>query len=177
MTTPFIGEIQLFGFSFPPYQWAFCNGTLIPIQQNTALFSLLGAEFGGNGQTNFQLPNFAGRAACNQGASPGLSPREIGESFGHNSITLTQAQMPAHSHGFSVFNQNDPMKRSGTPAPGAELASPTTAVFASNASANVQFAPNMINAAGGGEPHENSQPYIAVNFSISLAGAFPSFES
>lgn len=93
------------------------------------------------------------------------------------SVTLAQAEMPAHSHGFSVFNQNDPTKRSGTPALGAELASPTTAAFASNASANAQFAPSMINPAGGGVPHENRQPSLAVNFSISLAGAFPSFGS
>jgi len=176
MTQPFIGEIQLFGFNFAPLHWAFCNGAMIPIQQNTALFSLLGVQYGGNGTTSFQLPNFANRAGCNQGQGPGLTPRIEGETFGSNGVTLTQAQMPAHAHSLTLFNQGDTSKRAGTPSTGNALSLPnSSSPFLPNTQPNAQFAQNVIGIAGASQPHENRQPYLAVNFSIALSGTFPSF--
>ncbi|MEG3791932.1 tail fiber protein [Lysobacter sp. CCNWLW3] len=176
MTEPFIGEIQLFGFNFAPRGWASCNGATLAIQQNTALFSLLGTQYGGNGQTTFQLPNFANRAGCSQGPGPGLTPRDMGEVFGSNSVTLTQSTMPTHSHSLTLYNQSDASKRTNTPAAGNYLGVPTASnPFVANPTANAQFAPNMCGPTGGGQPHENRQPYLASNFCIALQGIFPSF--
>lgn len=178
MTEPFIGQIQPFGFNFNPYGWAFCNGATLPIAQNTALFSLLGTQYGGNGQTTFQLPNLAGRAGCQQGAGPGLTPRSIGEAFGANTVTLTQQQVPAHNHGITAYVQNDASRRGGAPVVNGGLSLPgatTTRPFVAVAP-NTTFAPNMLQPnAGGGLPHENQQPYLGLNFSIALQGVFPSF--
>ena len=174
MTEPFIGQIQIFGFNFNPRGWAFCNGTTMPIQQNTALFSLLGTQYGGNGQTTFQLPNFAGRAGCEQGQGPGLTPRTIGETFGVNTVTLTTQQIPQHNHGINAFVPSN----SGSPATNGGLSQPGIAAnrpFSSSAP-NTTFAPNMISPSqGGGQPHQNQQPYLGVNFCIALQGVFPSF--
>src|ERR1700758_2466732 len=118
MTSPYIGEIQIFGFNFAPYQWATCSGQLLPISQNTALFSLLGTNFGGNGQSNFQLPNYMGNAACGQGQGPGLTPRVVGDSFGSESVTLLQTEMPTHNHSMNLHGQQDPTLRHGVPLTG-----------------------------------------------------------
>jgi microcystin-dependent protein len=176
MTQPFLGEIQLFGFNFPPYQWAFCNGATLPIQQNAALFSLLGTQYGGNGTSTFQLPNFTNRAGCNQGQGVGLTAHPIGEPFGNNSITLTQAEMPAHTHSLTIYSQSDTSKRAASPSEGNALSVPSSSSpFLPSAQPNTQFAQNVIGIAGSSQPHENRQPYLAVNFSISLAGVFPAF--
>jgi microcystin-dependent protein len=176
MTQPFLGEIQLFGFNFPPYGWASCNGATIPIQQNPALFSLLGTQYGGNGTTTFQLPNFANRAGCNQGRGAGLTPRSAGETFGSNGITLTQAEMPSHMHSLTLYNQSDSSKRAASPSNGNGLGAPNSSTpFLPNTQPNTQFAQNVIGPAGGNQPHENRQPYLAVNFSIALNGIFPAF--
>ncbi|GAB3102772.1 phage tail protein [Lysobacter terrae] len=178
MTEPFIGEIQLFGFNFNPRNWAFCNGALLPIQQNTALFSLLGTQYGGNGTTNFQLPNFVGRGGCEQGNGSGLSPRTIGESFGVDSVTLTQGEMPAHSHNVNAYSQTASGSGTGTPVANGGLsflaASTSSKTFIASPE-NTQLAPNMIGPQGGGLPHANQQPYLGVNFCIALQGIFPSF--
>ena len=178
MTQPYIGEIQLFGFNFNPRGWAFANGATLPISQNTALFSLLGTIYGGNGQTTFQLPNFAGRAATQQGQGPGLSPRSLGQSFGVNTVTLTSAQIPQHNHGINAYVTGDTTKRASQPAANGGLAGlglTGSRPFSSGA-ANTTFAPNMIsNSQGGGFPHENQQPYLGVNFCIALQGIYPSF--
>jgi microcystin-dependent protein len=179
MTTPYLGEVQLFGFNFNPRGWAFCNGATLPISQNTALFSLLGVQYGGNGQTTFQLPNLAGRAASQQGQGPGLSPRVIGQSFGANTVTLTANQMPAHNHSLFVYSQRDPAKRAGAPSSNGGLSflsARTTAKSFVGGAVNTTMAPNMIAASqGGGFPHENQQPYLGVNFCIALQGVYPSF--
>lgn len=179
MTEPFIGEIQVFGFNFNPKNWAFCNGALIPIQQNTALFSLLGTNYGGDGRTTFQLPNFASRAGCEQGQGPGLTPRAIGETFGDFTVALTPAQIPSHSHGFNLYAQADPAKRAASPTPGAALSTltaSTTTPFYPPGVADTSFAPAMVGpSAGGNVPHANQQPYLALNFCIALQGNFPSF--
>lgn len=174
MTQPFIGEIQLFGFNFNPRGWAFANGATLPISQNTALFSLLGTIYGGNGQTTFQLPNFAGRAGCEQGNGPGLSPRTLGQAFGVNTVTLTSTQIPQHNHGINAYVPAS----ASTPVVNGALSQPAISAnrpFASGAP-NTTFAPNMITPSqGGGFPHENQQPYLGVNFCIALQGIYPSF--
>ncbi|KRA45205.1 tail fiber protein [Pseudoxanthomonas sp. Root630] len=178
MTEPFVGQIQPFGFNFNPRGWAFCNGATLPIQQNTALFALLGTQYGGNGQTTFQLPNLAGRAGCQQGNGNGLTPRTIGETFGVNTVTLTQQEMPSHTHGINAYVQNDTSRRGGAPVtngglslPGATTSRPFVAV-----APTTTFAPTMLQPnAGGGLPHANQQPYLGLNFSIALQGIFPSF--
>jgi microcystin-dependent protein len=178
MTEPFIGEIQVFGFNFNPRGWAFCNGATLPIAQNTALFSLLGTTYGGNGQTTFQLPNFANRAVAGQGQGPGLSPRTMGEAFGERTVTLNITQVPQHNHGVILYAQNDPTKRAGTPAAGNALsvASATTATsFLPGGPPNTTLASDMVQPfVGAGFPHENQQPYLAMNFCIALQGIFPS---
>jgi microcystin-dependent protein len=174
MTQPFIGEIQLFGFNFNPRGWAFANGATLPIAQNTALFSLLGVTYGGNGQTTFQLPNFAGRAGCQQGNGPGLSPVVLGQTFGVNTVTLTSNQIPQHNHGINAFVP----ATSGSPATSGGLSQPnaTTNKPFNSGPGNTTFAPNMISPSqGGGQPHENQQPYLGVNFCIALQGIYPSF--
>ena len=177
MTQPFIGEIQLFGFNFNPRGWAFANGATLPISQNTALFSLLGTIYGGNGQTTFQLPNFAARAGCEQGNGPGLTPRSLGQSFGVNTVTLTSNQIPQHNHGINGYLPTDTTKKVGTPVANGGLSQPSLATNKpfNSAAPNTTFAPNMISpSAGGGFPHENQQPYLGVNFCIALQGIFPS---
>ena len=178
MTQPFIGEIQLFGFNFNPRGWAFCNGATMPIAQNTALFSLLGTTYGGNGTTIFQLPNFAGRAGAQQGQGPGLSPRTLGQTFGTNTVTLTSQQIPSHSHTLNFFSQSDSAKRSNGPVANGGLssrASSTAKPFASPP-VNTTLAAAMLSpSAGGGQPHQNQQPYLGVNFCIALQGIYPTF--
>ena len=116
MSDPYIGEIQIFGFNFNPRGWAFCNGAVLPISQNTALFALLGTTHGGNGQSTFQLPNLAARAACHFGQGPGLGSRAMGETFGASTATLSILEIPPHSHGVNAFTQPDPAKRTSAPA-------------------------------------------------------------
>jgi microcystin-dependent protein len=168
MTQPFIGEIQIFGFNFNPRGWAFCNGATIPIQQNTALFSLLGTTYGGNGQTTFQLPNLAGRAAMNQGNGPGLSPRTLGETAGVNTVTLTVNQIPNHRHVVRAT------LASGTQA-GPAGAIPTTSEEQLLYDTGTDVAMTPPAPVGAGFPHENQQPYLGINLCIALQGIFPSF--
>lgn len=176
MTTPFLGEIQILGFNYAPNGWAQCNGALLPIRQNTALFSLIGTYYGGDGRITFQLPNFTGRAACSQGQGPGLTPRSVGETFGEEQLVLTSGQMPGHSHAVNAYLQPDMTLRNDTPANGNGLNLPAGSLpFVPNASPNVNFAGNVIGSAGGGAPHENRQPLLPLNFCIALQGVFPSF--
>ena len=177
MSEPYIGEIQIFGFNFAPRGWAFCNGAIMPIQQNTALFALLGTQYGGNGQTTYQLPDLMNRAACSQGQGLGLTPRTIGETFGSSTVTLLQQEMPNHTHTLQFFNQGDPAKRLSTPQANAALNLPSQAAskFFAPAGGMTALAPTALQPAGGSQPHENRQPYLALNFCIALQGVFPSF--
>ncbi|MEG3191233.1 phage tail protein [Lysobacter sp. D1-1-M9] len=176
MTEPFVGEIQAVGFNFAPKGWAQCNGALLSISQNTALFSLLGTTYGGNGTTTFGLPNLMGRAACNRGQGPGLAPRRQGEAFGESAVTLTSAQMPAHQHGLTLYAQPDPSRRSGAPAAGSAVSNPGNGAPFVASSPTTTFAPSLIGPAGGGQAHPNEQPYLGVNFCIALQGIYPSFD-
>lgn len=165
MATPFLGQIQMFSFNFPPVGWAVCNGQLLSIAQNTALFSLLGTTYGGNGQTTFALPNLQGRTPIHFGQSPGLSPRSLGETGGQETVTLISTQMPAHNHSVS-----------------ASTAAPTAGTPAGNvwaqgnysSTANAPMSPADIGVTGQGQPHENRSPYLVVNFCIALQGIYPS---
>lgn len=176
MTTPFLGEIQIFGFNYAPLDWAQCNGAMLPIRQYTALFSLIGTYYGGDGTTTFQLPNFTGRTACSQGQGPGLTPRGIGKNFGTNQVTLTAGEIPSHNHNINLYHQPNVEFQSATPATGYGLAGPAkTSAFVPNTAPNTTLAVTTIGIAGGGQPHENRQPLLALNFCIALQGAFPSF--
>lgn len=173
MSEPFLGQIQIFGFDYPPVNWALCQGQILPLSQNTALFSLLGTHYGGNGQSTFGLPDFRGNAACAVGNGPGLTPRQIGEQFGSEAVSLLSNEMPAHSHGFNLVNQVA-AKRHGVPADGDALSAPGTyKPFVGNTTGSGNFSPQMITPAGGSMPHPNMQPYLAMNFCIALQGAFP----
>src|SRR5689334_20314008 len=171
MANPFLGEIRIFAGNFAPRGWALCNGQILAISQNTALFSLLGTNYGGNGQTTFALPNLAGRFAMHAAQGPGLSPRFLGESDGASTVSLLATEMPVHGHG---------LQAGITPA----STSPSGNVMAPTATGggNVYHAPGVttpmagtaISPAGGSQPHENRQPYLALNFCIALQGIFPS---
>ena len=176
MTEPFIGEIQMFGFNYNPGNWAFCNGAAIPIQQNTALYSLLGNTYGGDGRNTFQLPNFAGRASCGPDQTAG---RLMGAAFGTDVVVLGQDQIPGHTHAFNYFSPIDISKRAASPAAGYGLAPLTlagTRPFLPPGVNDTTFSPVMLSSNGGGQPHPNQQPYLAVNFCIALSGVYPSTE-
>lgn len=176
MTDPFIGEIQIFGFNYAPQNWAFCAGQIVPIQQNTALFSLIGTAYGGNGTTSFMLPNMAARQACSSGQGPGLSQRGVGDTFGSFDVTLTQAQMPAHNHNLIELTPPDPATLIPTPTTnsGYGYCANGATPFGAGGTATT-MSPSTIAPAGGGTPHANQQPFLALNYSIALYGSFPSF--
>lgn len=163
MTEPFIGEIQVFPFGFAPRGWAQCNGQLLPINQNQALFSLLGTMYGGNGQTTFALPDLRGRVPL--GVGSGYSQ---GQRAGEEQHTLIVSELPAHIHG-AIASSAAPSTSS--PA-GADWANMGVDSYA--ASPNAQMAGNAITPTGGGQPHENRAPYLTLNFCIALVGIFPS---
>ena len=172
MADPFVAEIRIFPFNFPPKGWAFCDGQLLPLSQNTALFSLLGTVYGGDGKSTFALPDLQGSAPIQTGQGQGLSERFLGEMSGVESITLLQSEIPVHTH--AVTNMSDP----GTlqaPGPDRSLARSSNATaYQTNTSANLQLmAPQALALAGGGLPHNNMQPYLTLNFCISLQGVFP----
>jgi microcystin-dependent protein len=177
MTSPFVGEIQVFGFDFAPSQWAVANGATLSVSQNTALFSLLGTSYGGNGTSTFMLPNLIARGTCNQGTGGGLTSRTIGDTFGEFNVALTTSTMPAHSHTMIANNPPVGVTAVATPVAGAALAQfvGTGALVANNPTPNTTLSPNAVQVAGGNIAHPNQQPYLAVNFCIALVGAFPTF--
>ena|SRR6185369_3479000 len=170
MAEPFLSEIRIFSFNFPPKGWAFCNGQLLPINQNQALFSLLGTVYGGNGQTNFALPNLRGRAPISFG-----SGFTLGEAAGSSSVTLNIQQLPAHPH---TLTSNMCI---GGATINAALGDPTGNYWANNGKNqystntfdNVMH-PSAVTNVGGSQPHNNMQPYLVLNFCIALQGIFPS---
>ncbi|GEQ85496.1 tail Collar domain-containing protein [Patiriisocius marinistellae] len=176
---PFIGEIIAFGFNFAPRGWAQCNGQLLPISQNTALFSLLGTTYGGDGRTTFALPDLRGRTAMHTGQGPGLSSRQLGLRFGTETNTLNVAQMPNHNHTLSVSNANG---NAAVPVAGNSISKAvenqgrsTNEIDSFNAATpNVALNTGSIGSAGGQQPFNNIQPSLVVNWCIALQGIFPS---
>ena len=167
MSQPFVGEIYIVPYNFAPRGFAFCNGQIMAISQNTALFSLLGTTYGGDGKTTFALPDLQGRTPIGSGQGAGLSTRVIGEVGGAASVTLLASEMPAHTH--TVATSPEPADRSN--ARGNYLASPPDPAY-SSAAANASLG-NVLPQAGGGLPHNNLSPYLALNFIIALQGVFP----
>src|SRR5205807_1620946 len=159
MSSPFIGEIRMFAGNFAPVGWAFCNGAIIPIDQNDALFNLIGTTYGGDGQTTFALPNLQSRVPVHVG--PGFA---LGQSAGAEQVTLTTSQIPAHSHVPQCQSGN------GTqPSPGSGVwANATTLVPYSNTAPSTTMAPQAMGSSGGSQPHDNMIPFLVVNFILSL---------
>ena len=171
MADPFVAEIRIFPFNFAPRGWAFCNGQLLPISQNTALFSLLGTTYGGNGQSNFALPDFQGKAPMQPGQGPGLSLHDLGETAGSETMTLLQSEIPAHSHPMMASTQpgEDP-----SPGPTEALArSVGASLYQTTTTPFVPMSFNAVASADGNLPHNNMMPYLTLNFCIALQGIFP----
>jgi len=172
MSDPFVAEIRIFGFSFPPKGWAFCDGQIMPISQNTALFSLLGTTYGGDGKSNFALPNLQGLAAMHPGQGPGLTQRDLGETGGQSSVTLLTSQMPAHSHtakGFPNAGGQGPVNHTWS-----EANQRGVAMYAPpGGGQNVQMNSLSLTNSGGSLPHNNLMPYLVLNFCIAMQGIFP----
>jgi microcystin-dependent protein len=172
MAQPFVGQILAVGFNFAPVGWMLCSGQTLPIDQFQALFALIGTTYGGDGVTTFALPNLSGRVPVNQGQGPGLSNYVLGQTGGSENVTLTSAQVGAHTHSLNASSQTG-----STATPG------TTVALAQNAQSlvNIYVAPppntamgNAIGPAGNNLPHENRQPLLAINYIIALEGIFPS---
>jgi microcystin-dependent protein len=168
---PFVAEIRIFPFNFAPKGWAFCDGQILPLSQNTALFSLLGTTYGGDGKSNFALPNMQGNAPMHPGQGPGLSLHDLGETGGSDTVSLIDSEIPVHSHQLRAVA--DPGDIS-LPQTGAVLAATTGAT--GYVAPTPQLAPmsgNSLAPAGGDQPHNNMQPYLTLNFCIALQGVFP----
>ena len=166
---PFVAEIRIFPFNFAPKGWAFCDGQILPLSQNTALFSLLGTTCGGDGKSNFALPNMQGSTPMHPGQGPGLSLHDLGETGGSETVSLLESEIPSHTHfvNASGADASDPSPNAEQFAKGVGLGT-----YAAPAGFN-PFNPNALTPAGGDQPHNNMQPYLTLNFCIALQGVFP----
>lgn len=172
MSEPFLAEIRVFGFNFPPRGWAFCDGQVIPISQNTALFSLLGSNYGGNGASTFALPDLQGGTVVGHGTSTTGTDYFIGETGGSETVTLIQTEMPFHNH--DVQASTTPAEQSAPTASRSLARSTPGSAYQSVTNANLaNAAPEAVATAGGGSPHNNMPPVLAMNFCIALQGVFP----
>jgi microcystin-dependent protein len=167
---PFVAEIRIFPFNFAPKGWAWCDGQLLPLSQNTALFSLLGTTYGGNGKSNFALPDLQGSAPMHPGQGPGLSLHDLGETGGTETVTLLESEIPAHSHG--VLAQNTPANVN-QPGPAVSLARSSGGSAYAPVANLVPMAGETFAPAGGDQPHNNLMPYLTFYFCIALQGVFP----
>lgn len=169
---PFVAEIRIFPFNFPPKGWAFCDGQILPLSQNTALFSLLGTTYGGDGKSNFALPNMQGNAPMHPGQGPGLSLHDLGETGGSDTVSLLESEIPSHSH--ALLAAPNPALVA-TPGPTVTLARSrtVTAYIAPSGQSLVNMSDNTLAPAGGDQPHNNMQPYLTLNFCIALQGVYP----
>ncbi len=171
MSDPFIAEIRIFASNFAPRNWAFCNGQLLPISQNTALFSLIGTTYGGDGRTRTALPNLQGRAPMHPGQGPGLTSRRLGQISGTTTVTLTEAQMPHHTH--AVQAMAEPASLFSPNADASVLARSVGGNAYATDSNATPLDPQTIGDVGVSQAHENRQPYIAMHFIIALRGVYP----
>lgn len=173
MSDPFVGEIRAVGFNFAPRGWAFCNGQLIPISQNTALFSLLGTFYGGDGKSTFALPNLRGSFCVGTGQGPGLSDVVTGEQGGTHAVALLASEIPNHSHvANAVAGPGDQVSPQSTVWAEAHYGRALDRQYSTSAP-SVTMAPNALAPAGGGQPHNNMSPYLTLNFIIAMQGIFP----
>jgi microcystin-dependent protein len=176
---PYIGQVQLFSFNFPPKDWAFCDGRLLSIAQNQALFSLIGTTYGGDGITTFALPDLRGRTPIGFGQGPGLTSRQMGEESGAEAVTLISSQMPAHNHLLMASSQpatqSSPENHLLAVSNGVDNSSDSPVnVNTYGTTATTTANPMAIGVSGGNQPHNNMQPYLAMNYCIALYGVFPS---
>lgn len=171
MADPFVAEIRIFPFNFAPKGWAWCDGQLLPLSQNTALFSLLGTTYGGNGKSNFALPNLQGRAPMHPGQGPGLSLHDLGETGGSETVTLLESEIPAHTHALMAqgapADTNTPVNHSIARVIGA------TPYLPSSGASLAAMSNQALTPAGGDAPHNNMQPYLTLYFCIALQGVYP----
>jgi microcystin-dependent protein len=166
---PFVAEIRIFPFNFAPKGWAFCDGQILPLSQNTALFSLLGTTYGGDGKSNFALPNMQGNAPMHPGQGPGLSLHDLGETGGSETVSLLESEIPSHSHALNA-SASDGINTS----PANQLLAQGVGVSTWGIIApNTQMADTALAPAGGDQPHNNMQPYLTLNFCIALQGVYP----
>lgn len=167
---PYVGELRIFAGNFAPVGWSFCEGQLMPISENETLFNLIGTTYGGDGEETFALPDLRGRIPLHMGQGPGIANNyQIGEKAGAEEVTLSPSQIPSHTHALlgSAGNGSQSTPESNV------LASSTLARLYTGNTPNLAMAPNSISAAGGSMPHSNMQPYLCVNYIISLFGVFP----
>jgi microcystin-dependent protein len=180
MSDPFVGEIEIFGFNFPPVGWALCQGQLLPISQNTALFSILGTTYGGDGKSTFALPNLQGcipnHAGGSSGQGPGLSLYDLGETGGQAAVTLLSSQMPSHTHTVPVSavaaKISTPTSANVLGAVGGGRGGGAGTAYGTTTLANMAAQPGGVS--GGGQPHNNMAPYLTLNYCIAMRGIFPS---
>lgn len=171
---PFVAEIRIFSFNFAPKGWAFCDGQILPLSQNTALFSLLGTTYGGDGKSNFALPNLQGCAAMHPGQGPGLSLHDLGETGGSETVTLLESEIPSHSHALMADAANDGQAHSPLNGSYAKIPPGSPPAYASApATMPVNMSSFALAPAGGNQPHNNMQPYLTLNFCIALQGVYP----
>jgi microcystin-dependent protein len=172
MADPFVAEIRIFPFNFAPKGWAWCDGQLLPLSQNTALFSLLGTTYGGDGKSNFALPDMQGNVPVHAGQGPGLSLYDLGQEGGSETVTLLQSEIPIHTHqmqgGFAQANIDGPTAQSVY-----TRSTPGNAYQANSTQNLVQMNPQMLTVAGGSLPHNNMMPYLTLYFNIALQGVYP----
>lgn len=168
---PFLGEVDLVAFNFAPKGWAMCQGQLLAINQNQALFSLLGTTFGGDGRVTFALPDLRGRRIVGQGQGQGLSPYTMGQRGGEEAVTLNISQIPSHTH---QVQASMAVGTTGSPTGGYWASQTSTNLYSNAPTSTVALSPLAIGSAGGGQPHDNMPPYLVLNYIIALQGIFPS---
>lgn len=174
MSDPFLGQIIMFGGNFAPRGWALCDGQLLPISQYSALFSILGTTYGGDGRTTFALPDMRGRVSIHAGNGPGLSDYQLGQKGGSETNTLTTNQLPSHNHHLNIYNgQGSSPEGSNKTLAGTGTTVPPEGTWTDN-SPNATAESNAVASTGGGQPVNNIQPYLTVNYIIALQGVFPS---
>lgn len=171
MSEPFIAEIRIFAGNFAPRGWAFCNGQLLPVSQNTALFSLIGTTYGGDGRSTTALPNMQGRVPMHPGRGPGLTSRRLGQRGGTEMVTITEAQMPSHTH---TQHGGERRARNEFPSTTATVAEAGETTYAPGSSTTVNMADQAVANTGGSQPHNNLQPFLTMTFIIALVGLYPS---
>jgi microcystin-dependent protein len=174
MSDPFVGEIQAFAFGYAPRGWLLCDGRPLPIRQFTPLFSLIGTYYGGDGTTTFNLPNLVGRVAVSQGQGPGLTPRVLGEEIGEATVTLTQSEMPAHTHALQLGDKSSTNGTAG-PTGGSNVAIDPSFNGFVPPPGNTTLATTAVAPTGGSQAHPNTQPTLAMIYCIATEGIFPSF--